>query len=367
MAERRAGVLRLGERAFGAEELLVMGIVPAGSMERVDAAVAEGADLVEIGDPVGSFVAAVREAYPELVVGVRAGRPEVAREAGAAGADLLSGSGAWVSEVAASFGIGVAGPLAGAARAVAAGVAAERVIVAGGGGLAEAVGSGWPVLASFEHREEVGQLAAMAVAAWLGARVFRVDQVRAARRALRMVSAIRGDIPPACAVRGLGLWRVARRTCRGPAGAAEWPGMETDDPYDLRRFVAAQDAGGTYQRAAAELRNGRKTSHWMWFIFPQIAGLGYSPAAQAYAISGLAEARAYLAHPVLGARLTECAAILAGLPGRTPEHVLGEVDALKLRSSMTLFMRAAPGEPVFRQVLDQYFDGVPDPATEQRL
>jgi uncharacterized protein (DUF1810 family) len=143
--------------------------------------------------------------------------------------------------------------------------------------------------------------------------------------------------------------------------------METDDPYDLRRFVAAQDAGGTYQRAAAELRNGRKTSHWMWFIFPQIAGLGYSPAAQAYAISGLDEARAYLAHPVLGARLTECAAILAGLPGRTPEHVLGEVDALKLRSSMTLFMRAAPGEPVFRQVLDQYFDGVPDPATEQRL
>jgi len=144
--------------------------------------------------------------------------------------------------------------------------------------------------------------------------------------------------------------------------------MDTDgDPYDLRRFVAAQDAGGTYQRAAAELRSGRKTSHWMWFIFPQIAGLGYSPAARTYAISGLAEARAYLAHPVLGPRLTECAAILAGLPGRTPEHVLGEVDALKLRSSMTLFMRAAPGEPVFRQVLDQYFDGVPDPATEQRL
>jgi uncharacterized protein (DUF1810 family) len=144
--------------------------------------------------------------------------------------------------------------------------------------------------------------------------------------------------------------------------------MDTDgDPYDLRRFVAAQDAGGTYQRAAAELRSGRKTSHWMWFIFPQIAGLGYSPAARAYAISGLAEARAYLAHPVLGPRLTECAAILAGLPGRTPEHVLGEVDALKLRSSMTLFMRAAPGEPVFQQVLDQYFDGVPDPATEQRL
>jgi dihydropteroate synthase len=204
MAERRAGVLRLGERAFGAEELLVMGIVPAGSMERVDAAVAEGADLVEIGPGTGSFVAAVRKAYPELVIGVRAGRPEVAREAGAAGADLLSGSGWWVSEVAASFGMGVAGPLGGAALAVAAGVAAERVMVEGGGGLAEAVGSGWPVLASFDDREEDGRLAAMAVAAWLGARVFRVERVRAARRALRMVSAIRGDIPPACAVRGLG-------------------------------------------------------------------------------------------------------------------------------------------------------------------
>jgi dihydropteroate synthase len=209
MAERRAGVLRLGERAFGAEELLVMGIVPAGSMERVDAAVAEGADLVEIGDPAGSFVAAVRKAYPELVIGVRAGRPEVAREAGAAGADLLSGSQAWVSEVAASFGTGVAGPLGGAARAVAAGVAAdrvmvERVMVEGGQGLAEAVGSGWPVLASVPDREEAGRLAATAVAAWLGARVFRVHRVLATRRVLRMVSAIRGDIPPACAVRGLG-------------------------------------------------------------------------------------------------------------------------------------------------------------------
>jgi uncharacterized protein (DUF1810 family) len=143
--------------------------------------------------------------------------------------------------------------------------------------------------------------------------------------------------------------------------------MKTDDPYDLQRFVAAQEAGGTYRRAAAELRNGRKASHWMWFIFPQIAGLGYSPAARTYAISGLEEARAYLAHPVLGARLIECAAILAGLAGRTAEQVLGEVDALKLRSSMTLFLHAAPGEPVFRQVLDQYYDGRPDPATEQRI
>ena len=143
--------------------------------------------------------------------------------------------------------------------------------------------------------------------------------------------------------------------------------MKTGDPYDLQRFVAAQDSGGTYQRAAAELRKGRKSSHWMWFIFPQIAGLGYSPTSQVYAISGLEEARAYLAHPVLGARLIECAAIVAGVSGRTAEQIFGEVDALKLRSSMTLFMHAAPGEPVFRQILEQYFSGLADSATEQRI
>ena len=143
--------------------------------------------------------------------------------------------------------------------------------------------------------------------------------------------------------------------------------MTSPDPHDLQRFVTAQDAGGTYQRAAAELRRGRKDSHWMWFIFPQIAGLGFSPASRTYAISSLEEARAYLAHPVLGPRLTECAAIVAGLPGRTAEQVFGEIDAVKLRSSMTLFMRAAPAEPVFRQVLDQYFGGAPDPETDQRI
>jgi uncharacterized protein (DUF1810 family) len=143
--------------------------------------------------------------------------------------------------------------------------------------------------------------------------------------------------------------------------------MKAEDPYDLQRFVTAQDAGGTYQRAVAELRGGRKNSHWMWFVFPQIVGLGYSPAAQTYAITSLAEARAYLAHPVLGARLVECAAILTGVSGRTAEQIFGEVDAMKLRSSMTLFMRAAPDEPVFRQVLDQYFGGMPDSATEQRI
>lgn len=143
--------------------------------------------------------------------------------------------------------------------------------------------------------------------------------------------------------------------------------MKTEDAYDLQRFVAAQDAGGTYDRATAELRAGRKTSHWMWFVFPQVAGLGYSPASRTYAISSLDEARAYVAHPVLGARLIECATILAGLPGRTAEQIFGEVDALKLRSCITLFIRAAPGEPVFRQVLDQYFGGEPDSATEQLI
>ena len=140
-----------------------------------------------------------------------------------------------------------------------------------------------------------------------------------------------------------------------------------DNPYDLQRFVAAQDAGGSYDQATAELRRGRKTSHWMWFVFPQITGLGQSPVSRIYAISGLAEAKAYLAHPVLGPRLVECAAIVSSLSGRTAEQIFGGIDALKLRSSMTLFLRAAPDEPVFRQVLDQYFGGKPDPATEQRV
>ncbi|HEX6521225.1 MAG TPA: DUF1810 domain-containing protein [Streptosporangiaceae bacterium] len=143
--------------------------------------------------------------------------------------------------------------------------------------------------------------------------------------------------------------------------------MTTPDPYDLQRFVAAQDAGGTYDHAVAELRAGRKTSHWMWFVFPQIAGLGLSSTSRRYAISSLPEARAYLAHPVLGVRLIECATILTSLRGRSAEQIFGGVDALKLRSSVTLFMHAAPGEPVFWHVLDRYFDGLPDPATEQRI
>jgi uncharacterized protein (DUF1810 family) len=135
---------------------------------------------------------------------------------------------------------------------------------------------------------------------------------------------------------------------------------------DLERFVTAQDRGGTYQRAIAELRNGRKTSHWMWFIFPQIAGLGRSAMAQAYAISDLAEAQAYLAHPVLGPRLVECAEILASHGALTAHDVFGDIDAIKLRSSMTLFAHADPDQTIFRQVIDQYYDG-PDPETERRL
>jgi len=140
-----------------------------------------------------------------------------------------------------------------------------------------------------------------------------------------------------------------------------------DDPYDLKRFVTAQDAGGTYQQAVAELRRGRKASHWMWFVFPQIAGLGYSATSRMFAISSLDEARAYLAHPVLGPRLVECATIVAQTQGRTAEQIFGGIDAQKLRSCATLFLRADPGEPVFGQVLAQYFDGRPDPATDQRL
>jgi uncharacterized protein (DUF1810 family) len=139
------------------------------------------------------------------------------------------------------------------------------------------------------------------------------------------------------------------------------------DPYDLQRFVDAQDRGGTYDRALQELRDGRKTSHWMWFVFPQIAGLGHSPMAQRYAISSLDEARAYLAHPVLGDRLRESARALTGLDTSDPGEILGGIDALKLRSSMTLFARAAPDEPLFAQVLDQYFGGAADDATDARL
>jgi uncharacterized protein (DUF1810 family) len=133
---------------------------------------------------------------------------------------------------------------------------------------------------------------------------------------------------------------------------------------ELERFVLAQDSDGTYDRALAELSTGRKTSHWMWFVFPQVAGLGRSDMAQRFALSGLAEAMAYLSHDVLGRRLRECCRALLDLPsGATANDVLGSTDAMKLRSSMTLFARADPSEPVFTAVLDRYFDGREDDRT----
>jgi uncharacterized protein (DUF1810 family) len=139
------------------------------------------------------------------------------------------------------------------------------------------------------------------------------------------------------------------------------------ESYDLERFIAAQDAGGTYETATAELRAGRKRGHWMWFVFPQIAGLGRSSTAQTYAIESLAEAKAYLSHPILGPRLVEAARVLTGLPGRTAEDIFGAIDAIKLRSSMTLFARADPQNPVFQQVLEMYFNCVADAATDQLI
>jgi uncharacterized protein (DUF1810 family) len=139
------------------------------------------------------------------------------------------------------------------------------------------------------------------------------------------------------------------------------------DPYDLERFVAAQDTHGTYDDAEAELRNGRKTSHWMWFVFPQIAGLGRSATAVTYAITSLDEARAYLRHPVLGPRLMTCVAILDATVDRSAEQIFGGLDAQKLHSSLTLFMRADPAQPLFERALERYFDGVPDDATDQRI
>jgi uncharacterized protein (DUF1810 family) len=139
----------------------------------------------------------------------------------------------------------------------------------------------------------------------------------------------------------------------------------TQDPYDLARFVTAQ--ASVHEQALAELRRGSKTGHWMWFVFPQIAGLGFSDMAQRYGISSLDEARAYLAHPVLGPRLRQCAQVVADTTGRSAEQIFGSIDAMKLRSSMTLFHRADPEEPVFAAVLDRYFDGVADEATDARI
>jgi len=136
-------------------------------------------------------------------------------------------------------------------------------------------------------------------------------------------------------------------------------------PYDLDRFVTAQDR--EYETVLRELRRGRKSSHWIWFIFPQIAGLGYSAMSRHFAIGSLDEARAYLDHAILGPRLRECARLVLAVEGRTAEEILGSTDAMKLRSSMTLFHRAAPNEADIALVLDRYYSGVADPATDELL
>ncbi len=139
------------------------------------------------------------------------------------------------------------------------------------------------------------------------------------------------------------------------------------DPFNLARFLGAQDAEGAYERAVLELRTGRKRSHWMWFIFPQAAGLGHSAMSRRYAIASLEEAVAYVQHPLLGPRLIECAGIVQRARAPSAEEIFGPLDAGKLQSSMTLFMRAAPAEPVFAGVLERYFDGAPDPASDRLL
>jgi uncharacterized protein (DUF1810 family) len=140
---------------------------------------------------------------------------------------------------------------------------------------------------------------------------------------------------------------------------------ETDDPYDLRRFVEAQ--APVYAQVCAELRAGEKRSHWMWFIFPQIAGLGYSPMARRYAISSIDEARAYLGHDILGPRLRECTKLVLAVEERSARQIFGVIDSQKFRSSMTLFARAAPDNDDFRGTLSKYFEGEADEVTLAKL
>jgi uncharacterized protein (DUF1810 family) len=141
--------------------------------------------------------------------------------------------------------------------------------------------------------------------------------------------------------------------------------VAASDPHNLQRFIDAQR--GVYETALAELRAGSKQSHWMWFVFPQLAGLGRSPTAQLYAIASLNEARAYLGHPLLGARLRECVdALLPWADKRTPEQILGPIDAMKLRSSLTLFDQASPDD-TFARALDAFFNGERDGRTLELL
>lgn len=135
--------------------------------------------------------------------------------------------------------------------------------------------------------------------------------------------------------------------------------------FDLQRFIDAQQT--VYETVCAELRAGHKRTHWMWYIFPQIAGLGRSDTARRFALSGIEEAQAYLAHPLLGKRLEECCRILAAIEGRTASEIFDYPDDLKLHSSLTLFAQAAPGQPLFDACLARYFNRQRDPATLELL
>jgi uncharacterized protein (DUF1810 family) len=144
--------------------------------------------------------------------------------------------------------------------------------------------------------------------------------------------------------------------------------MSTDDPHDphdLARFIEAQSR--IVEQVRAELRQGAKRGHWMWFIFPQIHGLGSSPTAVHFAIASREEAAAYLKHPILGPRLIECTRLVLGVKGRTSEQIFGEIDSLKFRSSMTLFAEATLKETAFQEALDKFFESDPDPLTMEIL
>ncbi len=160
---------------------------------------------------------------------------------------------------------------------------------------------------------------------------------------------------------------AGRGTPRGPSPdrLAEVACRAMPDPFELDRFVKAQDP--VLAQVRHELGTGRKLTHWMWFVFPQLAGLGHSPMARRYAIGSLAEARAYLDHPVLGPRLDECAKLVNRAEGRSINEILGSPDDLKFRSSMTLFAAARTGPSVFRAALDRHFSGEPDPLTVEGL
>jgi len=141
--------------------------------------------------------------------------------------------------------------------------------------------------------------------------------------------------------------------------------MMSKDPFQLERFIQAQTED--YARALDEIRSGRKRSHWMWYVFPQFAGLGSSPTSQRFAIESVAEARAYLGHPILGPRLREVAQAALDVEGRTAQEIFGSPDDLKLRSCATLFAAVAPGDSVFQRLLDKYFAGEPDPRTVRSI